>query len=80
MQGAENLLLKDQKAVAVMVEEKVVRRGRRSTAGCCRCSICEAVLATLLVLAVAAAVALGYMWFTQVRNDFFALTGGSGEG
>lgn len=79
--GAESLLSKGQAAVAVTVEEEVVRRGRRSTAGCRRCSWCEAVLATLLALAVAGAVALGYMWFTRVRNDSFATSESeSGEG
>lgn len=76
--GAEDLPLNGHAAVAVtVVEEEVARRGRRSTAGCCRYSRCEVALAALLALAVVAAAASGYMLFTQVRN---ALTSGSGEG
>lgn len=77
--GAENLLLDDQAAVVMTVEEEVVRRSQGLTAGCCRCSWSKAVLATLLALAVGAAAALGYLQLTQVRRDSFALTGGSVE-
>lgn len=72
--GAEDFPLNGQATVAVMVTKEVERRGWRSTSGCCRCTRCEAVLATLLALSVAAA-AVGCILFRQVRNDSFAPTG-----
>lgn len=85
--GAEVPLVNAKAAVVLVGEEEVGRRAQGSAAGCCRCSRCEAVLVTLLVLA---ALPLGYVLYahvhthtpptTEVRNGSFVQTGGGGWG
>lgn len=72
--GAEVPLVNANAVVVLVGEEEVGRRAQGSATGCCRCSRCEAVLATLLVLA---ALALGYVLYAHVHTDTSQVRNGS---